>query len=215
MSYPGYTPTPPPATGSTPTQPPPTTPSYPYGAYSYHPPTPGAYSYAGAYQTGVTSYGWTYPYSYVPQHPQAAAAASTAAYTPRPPVAHTPAATTTSMPQRAPTFSSYTPSYTRESVPSLNVGGGRGGRRQSNLKGLFTKECEFVSLSSIGIQLTEPMDRSEEFDVRIWRRSESSQRHRERNGRDPDRVYHRCREFFPSFSRFRFFSYPNDIPHCP
>jgi len=150
MSYPGYSPTPPPATGSTPTQPPQSTPSYPYGAYSYHPQTPGAYSYAGAYQTGVTSYGWTYPYSYVPQHPQAAAAAASAAvsaYTPRPPVTHTPTATTTtSMPQRAPTFSSYTPSYTRDSVPSLNVGGGRGGRRQSNLKGLFTKECEFLSL---------------------------------------------------------------------
>ena len=151
MSYPGYTPTPPPASGSTPTQPPPppTTPSYPYGAYSYHPPTPGAYSYAGAYQAGVTSYGWTYPYSYVPQLPQTAATAATAAavsaYTPRPAtsVTQTPSATT-SMPQRAPTFSSYTPNYARESVPSLNVGGGRGGRRQSNLKGLFTKECEFV-----------------------------------------------------------------------
>jgi len=147
MSYPGYTstpPPPPPPTGSASTQPPSTTP-YPYGAYSYSP-APGTYGYPGAYQAGVTSYGWTYPYSYVPQHPQGAAAAATAsAYTPRPPAtpvtSHTP--TPTSMPQRAPTFSSYTPSYTRESVASLNTGGGRGGRRQSNLKGLFTKECAF------------------------------------------------------------------------
>jgi len=161
MSYPGYPPTPPP-TGSAPTQPPPTTP-YPYGAYSYSP-APGGYSYAGAYQAGVTSYGWTYPYSYVPQHPQAAAAAAAAAvsaYTARPPStpATTHAPTSTPTPQRAPTFSSYTPSYTRESVASLNTGGGRGGRRQSNLKGLFTKECMllvfFVYTSSISTMVNQ------------------------------------------------------------
>lgn len=204
MSYPGYTPTPPPTTGSTPTQPPPNTPSYPYGAYSYHPQTPGAYSYAGAYQTGVTSYGWTYPYSYVPQHPQAAAASAVSAYTPRPPVTHTPTTTTTSMPQRAPTFSSYTPSYTRESVresvPSLNVGGARGGRRQSNLKGLFTKECgfhlAFICLSFINWHEIDLMDRSKEFDVWLWRRPESSQRHCKCDGRDTDRVYHGRRTLF-------------------
>jgi len=44
-------------------------------------------------------------------------------------------------------------------VPSLNGGGG--GRRQSNLKGLFTTECEFLSL----LHETDPADRSEEFDV--------------------------------------------------
>ena len=48
------------------------------------------------------------------------------------------------------------------------------------------------------------MDHSEEFDVRVWRRPESSQRHRERDGRDPDRVYHGRRTlliflFFPLF----------------
>ena len=165
MSYPGYTPTPPPA-GTTP-------PTYPYGAYHpspyAHPTTPGAYPYAaGAYQTGVTSY-WPYPYSYVaPQHPQTTAAGSTttvasaatqlqqlqqlqalqqqqaalARAAPAPVTPHVPTASTpvSTLPPRTATFSAYTPSYARETISSYGTGG-RGGRRQPNLKGLFTKEC--------------------------------------------------------------------------
>ena len=140
MSYTPYTSTPPPAgqtAGQTAT--PPAT--YAYGTYPYsHPQTPGAYTYpAGAYQAGVTGYGWTYPYSYVPQHPQA----------PRPQGVQTPVTpytptATTPTPQRTTTFTSYAPNYAKENVTSTaQTGAGRGGRRQSNLKGLFTKECKF------------------------------------------------------------------------
>ena len=138
MSYTPYTSTPPPA-GQT------ATPSatYTYGAYPYsHPQTPGTYTYpAGAYQAGVTGYGWTYPYSYVPQHPQAPR--TQGVQTPVTP--YTPTATTPT-PQRTSTFTAYTPSYTKENVSSsTQTGAGRGGRRQSNLKGLFTKERKLNS----------------------------------------------------------------------
>ena len=135
MSYTPYTSTPPPA-GQTAT--PPAT--YAYGTYPYsHPQTPGTYTYpAGAYQAGVTGYGWTYPYSYVPQHPQAPR--TQGVQTPVTP--YTPTATT-STPQRTTTFTAYAPSYAKENVSSsTQTGAGRGGRRQSNLKGLFTKECK-------------------------------------------------------------------------
>lgn len=141
MSYPHYTPS---AGG----HPPPTSTTYPYGAYhpphgAYgHPQTPGAYSYqAPAYQTGVTGYGWTYPYSYVP-HP------AVHAQGPQTIAPITANVTTTSAPppapQRSTTFTSYTPSYLRETVPVASSGGatGRGSRKQSNVKGLFTKERE-------------------------------------------------------------------------
>ncbi|KAF9555436.1 TFIID-18kDa-domain-containing protein [Agrocybe pediades] len=196
MSYPGYTPPIPGSVPATPT-------AYPYGAYhpsAYaHPTTPGAYTYPpNAYQTGVTGYGWTYPYTYVPQqHPQTAAAAAALLaqhqqhqqqvqqaqqqqqqaqqqQTPqqqqqqiqaqamqlpyqqlqqyqlaRPHVtpgvatathAHVPTAVTP-LPQRTATFTAYTPSYARESMSSMHAST-RGGRRQSNLKGLFTKELK-------------------------------------------------------------------------
>lgn len=147
MAYPGYTPTPPP-TGTAPQTPQ----AYPYGAYHPspygHPSAVGAYTYPpGAYQAGVTSYGWTYPYNYVPQpHLQmpAAAAQVTTQHVQRPPitpVTHTPTVPAP-VPQRAATFTAYTPSYVRETVPSTHSGGRGGGRRQSNLKGLFSKECE-------------------------------------------------------------------------
>lgn len=145
MAYPHYTPPP----GS---HPPPASATYPYGAYhsshsAYgHPQTPGAYTYqAPAYQAGVTGYGWTYPYSYVPhpaQHvhtpgPAPQTAASTT-------VNATPTPAPMPVPQRTTTFTSYTPSYIRESVAatSSNSTTGRGSRKQSNVKGLFTKECE-------------------------------------------------------------------------
>jgi transcription initiation factor TFIID subunit 13 len=133
MSYTPYTSTPPPA-GQTATSPA----TYAYGTYPYsHPQTPGTYTYpAGAYQAGVTGYGWTYPYSYVPQHPQA----------PRPQgvqTAYTPTPTLT--PQRTTTFTAYAPSYAKENVSSsAQTGAGRGNRRQSNLKGLFTKERKLI-----------------------------------------------------------------------
>ena len=131
-----HTQTPPPA-GQTST--PPAT--YSYGTYPYsYPQTPGTYSYPGTYQAGVTSYGWPYPYSYVqqgavPQVPRAQGSqASVAPYTP----------TSTSTPQRTTTFTAYAPNYAKESVSSstTQTGTGRGGRRQANLKGLFTKECK-------------------------------------------------------------------------
>ncbi|TFK42556.1 transcription initiation factor IID, 18kD subunit-domain-containing protein [Crucibulum laeve] len=147
MSYPPYTPTP----GG---HPPPTSTTYPYGAYhpppsAYgHPTTPGAYPYqtASPYQTGVTGYGWTYPYSYV-HHPQAPV------HVPRPPVQPattvtvnppTAAPAPTPTPQRTSTFTSYTPAYMRESVAAAGSGGtaGRGSRKQSNLRGIFTKDLK-------------------------------------------------------------------------
>jgi transcription initiation factor TFIID subunit 13 len=144
MSYTPYTPTPPPA-GQTAAS----SATYAYGSYPYsHPQTPGTYTYpAGAYQAGVTGYGWTYPYSYVPQHPQAATLQTPRAQGVQAPVApYTPATTPT--PQRTTTFTAYAPNYAKENVSSstqTQTGAGRGGRRQSNLKGLFTKERKLNS----------------------------------------------------------------------
>ncbi|KAF9454515.1 TFIID-18kDa-domain-containing protein [Macrolepiota fuliginosa MF-IS2] len=145
MSYTPYTPT----AGAHP----PTSTTYPYGAY--HPTTyaqtPGAYSYqAPAYQTGVTSYGWPYTYSYI-QHPQAVAQRPTSLTTPAPITAQnatSPAATTPvppPVPQRsAATFTTYTPSYMRDNTTNAMAGSfsTRGSRKQSNLKGLFMKELK-------------------------------------------------------------------------
>ncbi|KAG9318510.1 transcription initiation factor IID, 18kD subunit-domain-containing protein [Chiua virens] len=117
--------------------------SYPYAAY--HPGTPGTYqpqSYAAAYQSayasGVTGYGaWPYPYSYVPQQtPQAARS-----------TVQTPATTTATPPAvatpRPTTFSSYTPTYARETGAALSTTGVTGrGRKHANFKGLFTKELK-------------------------------------------------------------------------
>lgn len=129
---------------------------YPYGAY--HTATPGTYGQpgtyptpyqaTGAYQTGVTGYGaWPYPYSYAPQqHPQSSAHAQRPTLqTSVTPTSSTPAAPP--LPQRS-TFTSYTPSYLRESVAAAATGGatGRGSRKQSNFKGLFAKERESVAL---------------------------------------------------------------------
>jgi transcription initiation factor TFIID subunit 13 len=146
MSYTPYTSTPPPA-GQTATSPA----TYAYGTYPYsHPQTPGTYTYpAGAYQAGVTGYGWTYPYSYVPQHPQVPR--TQGVQTPVTP--YTPTATTP-IPQRTTTFTAYAPNYAKENVSSsTQTGAGRGGRRQSNLKGLFTKERKLnFFLSEIFLQ---------------------------------------------------------------
>lgn len=151
--------------------------TFPYG--TYHPP-PGAYGQAtGATPytwptTGVTGYGtWPgYAYNYAPStqktHIQSGAQTSrpiiqtagmqAAASTPTPGSA-TP---------RTTTFSSYTPSYLRESVAAAGSGGatGRGSRKQANFKGMFSKECMLpkycISFSP------QHFPRSEELDVWIW-----------------------------------------------
>ncbi|KAG6832132.1 hypothetical protein H0H87_002444 [Tephrocybe sp. NHM501043] len=143
MAYPHYTP----PAGTHP----PTSTTYPYGAYhphaayTTHPQTPGAYSYTPTYQTGVTSYGW--PYQYTWPHPaQQSHTPTTAPQTPVPAATHPPATpTVTQVPIKPTTFTSYTPSYMRESVAAASSGGatGRGSRKQST-KGLFTKELKSI-----------------------------------------------------------------------
>lgn len=162
MSYTPYTSTPPPAGQTT------TTPAtYAYGAYPYsHPQTPGAYSYpAGAYQAGVTGYGWTYPYSYVPQLPQAPR--TQGVQTPVTP--YTPTATTPT-PQRPTTFAAYAPTYAKDVSSSTQTAAGRGGRRQSNLKGLFTKErkLNFFKLPRKWFLKHATLHFSEKSDVWFW-----------------------------------------------
>jgi hypothetical protein len=128
--------------------------AYPY--VPYHPPTAGAYgqtatAYPNPYQTGtsyptgVTGYGtWPYQYNYIPQHPQSAQNSRPAAVQ---------GTSTTFTPTFSPalpprtTFNSYTPSYLREVAASTAIATGRGPRKQqSNLKGLFAKECAFATL---------------------------------------------------------------------
>jgi len=107
---------PPPASTSTATP-------YPYGTYPYQPPA--------GYATGVTGYGaWPpYTYSYMPQtqpgaRPQQTVTGSSVPYAP------------SATAQRS-TFTSYTPSYSRESATAT----GRV-RKQANFKGLFSKELK-------------------------------------------------------------------------
>ncbi|KAF8844933.1 TFIID-18kDa-domain-containing protein [Paxillus ammoniavirescens] len=127
----------------------PTGTSYPYA--TYHPGTPGAYqtqgyaAYQNAYASGVTGYGaWPYPYSYIPQQqaqttPQVARPAVQTSIAPA--TVATPAPVTTT--PRPATFTSYTPTYVRETgatqVASTTAGRGR---KQANFKGLFTKELK-------------------------------------------------------------------------
>lgn len=130
---------------------PPTSTTYPYGTYppprlgAYsHPQIPGAYPYQPTgYQTGVTSYGWPYPYGYgVPHPPQPVHPQRPVAQTPAPMTVHTPSLAS---PHTAtlPRTSTFTP-YTRESAAAAASGGatGRGSRKQSTVKGLFAKERE-------------------------------------------------------------------------
>lgn len=147
MSYTPYTP---PAGGH-----PPTSTTYPYGAY--HPTTyaqtPGAFPYqTPTYQTGVTSYGWPYTYGYI-QHPQAVMQRPASLVAPAPVATQNNTSTTTTTTTAAPapqrsstTFTTYTPSYMRDNTTNAMTGSfsTRGSRKQSNLKGLFTKECELA-----------------------------------------------------------------------
>ncbi|KAF8155712.1 transcription initiation factor IID, 18kD subunit-domain-containing protein [Crassisporium funariophilum] len=73
------------------------------------------------------------------------------AVAPTPVTVHPPTATTPAPAlQRTTTFTAYTPNYSRESAVASSAGtgagtgtgGGRASRRQSNLKGLFTKELK-------------------------------------------------------------------------
>lgn len=128
--------------------------SYPYAAY--HPGTPGAYqtqgyaaAYQSAYASGVTGYGaWPYPYSYIPQQqtqstPQVARSAVQTPTT----ATTTPSAVATPKPT---VFSSYTPTYVRETGATLATTAVTGrGRKHANFKGLFTKERQFVHSSYV------------------------------------------------------------------
>ena len=126
-------------------------PSYPYYPTMTYPPSHDL--------SATQTYGWSYGYPYAMQHQQyqqygqqaqaavaaaktqtttARTAASTRTSTPAPPpLTHTTSTTTT--------FSSYTPHHARESVAAAATGGSgtRGSRRQSNLRGIFSKECEY------------------------------------------------------------------------
>lgn len=114
--------------------------TYPYSAY--HLPQSNASTYAqvpypqaqGTYPGAQGYAAWTYGYPY--QQASQAARPPIAAPTAAPQSAHAPT-----------TFTSYTPTYPRDATaapagPSGSSGGARGPRKQSNLKGLFTKECE-------------------------------------------------------------------------
>ncbi|SRR6266404_6355251 len=120
--------------------------AYPYNTYSYtHPQTTGAYPYtAGAYPgTAVTGYGaaWPYSYSYYQHQP--------ASSLPKPATVQSastaPTATVPTGTQRATTFTAYNPIYPRETAATAVTSGTstRGYKKQSNLKGLFTKERAF------------------------------------------------------------------------
>lgn len=146
--------------------------SYPYAAY--HPGTPGAYqaqgyaaAYQSAYASGVTGYGaWPYPYSYIPQQQtqNSAQVARSAAQSPLAPATATAAPAAVATP-RPTTFSSYTPTYVRETGAALGTTTavtGRG-RKHANFKGLFTKERQFVRDSSkcyIGLIVLAPSQKS-------------------------------------------------------
>ncbi|KAG6814366.1 hypothetical protein H0H92_010952 [Tricholoma furcatifolium] len=142
MAYPHYTP----PAGTHP----PTSTTYPYGyhpaAYAAHPQTPGAYSYtAAAYQTGVTGYGWQYAYPW-PQLAQQTPTPTAASQTATPVATHTPATPTVAQTlPKTTTFTTYTPTYLRESVAAASSGGvtGRNSRKQST-KGMFTKELRSI-----------------------------------------------------------------------
>lgn len=114
--------------------------AYPYSTYSY-PQTPGAYPYtAGAYPgTAVTGYGaaWPYSYSYYQHQPTSSLPKPVAAQ----PTVTAGTSTLTPNTQRT-TFTAYNPTYSRDNSGTSVAGGpsSRAYKKQSNLKGLFTKE---------------------------------------------------------------------------
>jgi transcription initiation factor TFIID subunit 13 len=116
--------------------------AYPYSTYSYpHPQTPGAYPYAtGAYPgTAVTGYGaaWPYSYSYYQHQPTSSLSKPATVQA----TATTATATVPTSTQRT-TFTAYNPTYSRDNAGAGAANGpsSRGYKKQSNFKGLFTKE---------------------------------------------------------------------------
>jgi transcription initiation factor TFIID subunit 13 len=110
--------------------------AYPYSTYSYtHPQTPGAYPYTtGAYPgTAITGYGaaWPYSYSYYQHQPTSLSKPAASQSTP----------TLPANAQRT-TFTAYNPTYSRDSAGTGVASGpsARAYKKQSNFKGLFTKE---------------------------------------------------------------------------
>lgn len=125
--------------------------AYPYSTYSYtHPQTPGAYPYTtGAYPgTAVTGYGaaWPYSYSYYQHQPTGSLSKPATAQA----TAATPTTTVSTSTQRT-TFTAYNPTYSRENAGTGVASGtsSRGYKKQSNFKGLFTKERAFNSHSYV------------------------------------------------------------------
>lgn len=147
--------------------------AYPYNTYSYtHPQTTGAYPYtAGAYPgTAVTGYGaaWPYSYSYY-QHPPASSLLkpATSQSTSTAPTTAVPAGT-----QRT-TFTAYNPVYPRETPAAAATSGtsSRGYKKQSNFKGLFTKERAFSAASQLSLIAHKEATRlSSQPYVWFWRR---------------------------------------------
>jgi transcription initiation factor TFIID subunit 13 len=130
--------------------------TYPYyhpgapGAYA-HPQTPGYPAYHQGYATGVTGYGaWPYPYTYIPQQPPSQQAVRPTVQTAAPPAA-TPTPTPVAATPKTTTFTSYAPTYARETAPATTTSGGTGrSRKQANFKGLFSKERAFCRVFFIG-----------------------------------------------------------------
>jgi hypothetical protein len=146
--------------------------AYPYSTYSYtHPQTPGAYPYTpGTYPgTAITGYGaaWPYSYSYYQHQPSTL---------PKPAASQS----TTTLPtnaQRTTTFTAYNPTYSRDSAGTTVASGttARAYKKQSNFKGLFTKErasrsCLVMCSSQFNVR---PSFSSSQPDVWLWRRQKS------------------------------------------
>jgi transcription initiation factor TFIID subunit 13 len=140
--------------------------AYPYSTYSYtHPQTPGAYPYTtGAYPgTAITGYGaaWPYSYSYYQHQPSSLTKPAASQSTPTLP--------TTA--QRT-TFTAYNPTYSRDSAGTGVASGtsARAYKKQSNLKGLFTKERTSDSASPGVAAHGSNLRFSSQPDVWLWRR---------------------------------------------
>ena len=176
--------------------------TYPYGyTPATYTQTPGSYASYSYPPTAVTGYGTTWPYySYVP--PQHRTTTTTAV-----PRTTATSSTTTGTANRGTSFATtHTPaSY----ADTINAAGGSGNtrtgglatgsKRQANLKGLFTKECELDPQPQKRARRRLFL-RSAEFDVWVWRRPEPCQRYGECNGRDIDRIHRGCGEWPKLFS---------------
>ena len=133
----------------------PTTGTYAYGSQQYYQ-TNGQYGYGAAYASNSQQYAaWQSYYSqyYNAQARQngatgtVGATGSAAAGSSTPATSSTTAAassTTTSNTAQRGSFSTYTPTYARETVAAAATGGATGkaaGKKQAQYRGLFAKEC--------------------------------------------------------------------------